>query len=117
MSGTHEPDKVAAADLAQEPIEADEGTDTNAGDTSRVSDADEPDEVAVADPAQEPIEADEGTDTSAGSVPDTDRDNGMSVSETDDELPEATTVGFTTVSAGTGHTCGIRTDNTVTCWM
>ena len=44
------------------------------------------------------------------------RDNGMSVSETDDELPEATSVGFTSVSAGGQYSCGLRTDNTVTCW-
>ncbi len=40
----------------------------------------------------------------------------MSVSETDGELPEATSVGFTSVSAGGQCSCEIRTDSTVACW-
>ncbi len=40
----------------------------------------------------------------------------MSVSETGDKFPEATSVGFTSVSAGGQYSCGLRTDNTVACW-
>ena len=36
--------------------------------------------------------------------------------ETGDESAEANAAGFAEVSAGSGHSCGIRTDNTAACW-